>query len=118
VIISWAAPDDGGSPITGYIITIRTSDQITFQSELTHCDLLMSTATICTVPVTVLRAAPFNLPWGSSVYAKVVAKNIYGNSLESLNGNGAIITTTPDAPINLAEDYSVRTKSTLGLTWT
>jgi len=43
--------------------------------------------------------------------------NLYGSSLESSTGNGAIITTTPDSPINLAEDTSLRTKSTLGLTW-
>jgi hypothetical protein len=36
----------------------------------------------------------------------VIAKNIYGNSVESDEGNGAIIVTTPDAPINLVEDYS------------
>lgn len=28
-----------------------------------------------------------------------------------------MITTTPDAPVNLVENYSQRTKSTLGLTW-
>jgi hypothetical protein len=57
------------------------------------------------------------LPWGSSIYAKVIAINFYGDSLESLEANGAIITTTPDAPINLVEDYSLRTKSTLGIVW-
>jgi hypothetical protein len=77
-----------------------------------------STLTICTIPVTALRASPFSLAWGSSVYSKVVAKNIYGSSLESSAGNGAVITTTPDSPINLAEDTSLRTKSTLGLLWT
>jgi hypothetical protein len=51
------------------------------------------------------------------VFAKVTATNIYGNSIESDAGNGAVITTTPDAPINLAEVYAQRTKSTLGLSW-
>jgi len=67
--------------------------------------------------VTTLRTTPFSLSWGASVYAKVVARNIYGNSLVSTEGNGAIITTTPDSPINLSEDTSLRTKSTLGITW-
>lgn len=40
-----------------------------------------------------------------------------GYSTFSNSGNGAIIITTPDAPINLAEDYSQRTKSSLGITW-
>ena len=43
--------------------------------------------------------------------------NLYGSSLKSSAGNGAIITTTPDSPNNLAEDTSLRPKSTLGLTW-
>jgi len=76
-----------------------------------------STITICTVPVTLLRASPFSLEWGSSVYAKVVATNSYGASLVSSEGNGAVITTTPDAPIGLAEDTSLKTKSSISLTW-
>lgn len=67
--------------------------------------------------MTVLRVSPFSLAWGTSVYAKVIATNIYGNSVQSSAGNGAVITTTPDAPINLAENTSLRTKSTIGLTW-
>lgn len=71
----------------------------------------------CTVPVTTLRAAPFSLAYGSSIYAKVVAINEKGASTESNPGNGAIIITYPDAPISLAEDVSKRTASTLGITW-
>jgi hypothetical protein len=41
---------------------------------------LNSIATSCTIPVTSLKSAPFSLPWGSSVYAKVIAINLYGNS--------------------------------------
>ena len=53
----------------------------------------------CSVPVSVLRAAPFSLPWGSPVYATVIANNIYGASLESLPGSGGRIITYPDPPI-------------------
>jgi hypothetical protein len=77
-----------------------------------------STDTTCTIPVTSLRSSPFSLNWGASVYAKVFASNIYGDSLISDEGNGAIITTTPDRPLNLAEDTVQRTKSTLAFTWT
>jgi hypothetical protein len=51
------------------------------------------------------------------VYAKVTAINFYGESLESAEGNGAIITTTPDPPTDLFEVYEQRTKSTLGISW-
>jgi hypothetical protein len=69
------------------------------------------------VPVATLRAEPFSLDWGASVFAKLFATNQYGDSEISLAGNGAIITTTPDAPINLVEVYTQRTKSTIGLEW-
>ncbi len=68
----------------------------TYSADLTNCDMSTSIATTCTIPVTALRASPFSLAWGSSVYAKVVAKNLYGSSLESSAGNDAVITTTPD----------------------
>jgi hypothetical protein len=66
---------------------------------------------ICTIPVSVLRTTPYSLPWGSSIFAQVKAINNYGFSLISNEGNGAIITTTPDPPIDLIENYSLRTKS-------
>ena len=74
--------------------------------------------TQCAVPKLSLRSAPFNLPWGSSIYVKVIAYNNYGDSLESSVGNGAIIIlTNPDAPVNVIEVYSERTATTLGLMW-
>jgi hypothetical protein len=46
------------------------------------------------------------LAWGTEVYAKVSASNIYGNSGLSLAGNGGILVSVPDAPVNLDENYS------------
>ena len=117
VIVTWVAPDDGGSPITGYTVSFIHSDSLTYSTETTHCDMSSSTEVTCTVPVTALRAEPFNLDWGTSVYTKVIATNLYGDSLVSEAGNGAVITTTPDVPTNVAEVYEQRTKSTLGLSW-
>jgi hypothetical protein len=36
---------------------------------------------------------PFDLQWGDSVYAKIVAVNDYGASMESYAGNGAVLMT-------------------------
>lgn len=30
IVIDWVAPDDGGSPITSYVIVIRQSDGVTY----------------------------------------------------------------------------------------
>jgi hypothetical protein len=64
-----------------------------------------------------LRSSPFNLAWGSSVYAKVSAVNAYGTSAESSQGSGVIILTTPDAPIQLAGNSDATTGTSVGLTW-
>lgn len=51
------------------------------------------------------------------MYAKVIAVNAYGETVESTEGNGATYTRVPDSPINLTEDNSVRTSTENGLTW-
>ena len=109
VIVRWVAPDNGGSPITSYTIFLRESDAATYTEEQVNCDGTDPTirdATECTIPVTALKAAPFSLAWGTNVHAKIVATNLYGSSAQSDAGFGAIITTNPDPPINLTEDYA------------
>lgn len=64
-----------------------------------------------------LIGSPYNLQWGSNIIAKVIATNLYGNSVVSKPGGGAIILTSPDPPINLAEDTTQRSKTTLGIKW-
>jgi hypothetical protein len=59
----------------------------------------------------------YNLPWGSSVWAKVVAYNLYGNSVVSPAGNGAVILTLPDAPTTLAETVSQRSSTSITFSW-
>jgi hypothetical protein len=83
VVITWTAPNDGGSALTGYTVSIRTSDEVTFITEPTNCNMTLSTDLTCTIPATVLREAPFNLLWGDNILAKVVAINSYGSSDES-----------------------------------
>lgn len=69
------------------------------------------------IPVTNLRDSPFNHDWGASIYAKVSATNIVGSSDESQVGNGALILTQPDAPINLSDDTDITDHTQIGLTW-
>ena len=60
----------------------------------------------CTMSVQKLQTAPWLLPIGNSVFAKIVAVNSMGSSLTSSAGNGAVLglSVVPDAPINLARD--------------
>lgn len=72
VLIDWNEPFDGGSTITGYRIYIRESNDLTYSLELDDCDGSSSQtiidASACSVKVTTLTNAPFNLPWGSEIY--------------------------------------------------
>ena len=120
VTITWTIPFDGSTPVTGYIIKIRQSDGITFTEDITDCNGLESqiiTSMSCSVPITTLKASPYSLPWGASVYAIVSAINIVGTSAASAEGNGAVILTNPDAPTSLANDATVTLSTQVGLTW-
>lgn len=121
VIIDWTAPFDMGSIISGYRIYIIEIDGLTYHQEYTHCDGTDSAviaAQSCSVPVATIMSSYFNLAWGTSVYAKVIAYNVYGDSLISDAGNGAVIMTVPDAPVSLAENSLLRGATQIGLTWT
>ena len=69
------------------------------------------------MPIATLRTAPYNIAWGSGIYATVSATNIYGTSAVSLAGNGAVILTVPTEPINLANVPSLTNGVQIGLTW-
>lgn len=84
VVINWALPTDlGGLSIDGYKVEVKTSTT-TFAKDLTDCDAesdsLIIQATSCSIPITTLRASPFDLGDGASVEARVVAFNTIGDS--------------------------------------
>jgi hypothetical protein len=98
-------PPTGGSTIIGYTIKILESDGITYSEDKIYCDG-MNTLTIintrtCNIPIARLISSPYNLPWGSSIYATLQAFNILSSSNISAPGNGAIIVIVPDPPVNL-----------------
>jgi hypothetical protein len=72
----------------------------------------------CTVPIATLKASPYLIVWGGSIYAKVIAKNVVGSSLASDEGNGAIIFTTPDPPTDVINVVANTNGYALGLSWT
>jgi len=64
-----------------------------------------------------LKTSPYSHPWGVSIWATVTAVNYYGPSVESEAGNGAIIYTIPDPPINLQNVPSITLATQIGLKW-
>ena len=77
----------------------------------------MISAHSCSVLIADLITSPYHLPWGSSVYAKVTATNIINDSLQSDEGNGAVILTNPDAPRDLTNIPSITMATQVGLSW-
>lgn len=69
------------------------------------------------MPSSKFTEAPISQPWGSGIYAKISAINIRGTSEASDEGNGAIILTNPDPPIQVEDDTSVTSGSQIGLKW-
>ena len=64
-----------------------------------------------------MRGALFELPWGSSIYVKVAAKNFRGTSSFSTPANGAIILTKPSAP-TLSIVSALTAGEQIALSWT
>ena len=75
------------------------------------------TSLSCQIPISTLITNPFSLPWGSSIYANIIATNSYGDSIVSDAGNGAIILTIPDAPTSLADVPSTTNANQIGISW-
>jgi hypothetical protein len=108
VLVKWTAPSDQGSPITRYTILVRQIGGAF--GEVSDCngqDAGVQSSTSCSIPISVLQVTPYSLPWGSSIYVTVIATNAYGDSNDQLPGNGAIILTYPDTPVNLANNAAV-----------
>ena len=94
VTFAWNSPNNCGSTITAYTVLIRKGDEVTYSTETANCDgssAAIVTARRCTIPISVLMAAPFNLAFGKSVYARISATNTVGTSAYSPAGNGAVI---------------------------
>jgi len=55
---------------------------------------------------------------GYSIYAYVISTNAYGSSEASDAGNGGVIVLVPDAPISLADNIAVTSRSVISFSWT
>lgn len=64
-----------------------------------------------------LTAAPYSLNLGDSVYAKIVAINFYGESIESDAANGATVLLVPSSPVNLQDDVATTNAAVIGFIW-
>jgi hypothetical protein len=106
VVIEWVAPANGGSAITGYEVKILNSS-----SGYTIYTGCTSAVVTCTVPISVLQAAPYNLSIGYIVLASIQARNANGISGDSPWGGlaqiPATVPSTPAAPTTVISGSNV-----------
>lgn len=82
VKISWTVPYENSAPVDGYFIYLGDTTGSTFTQETLYCNGLeepVLSQTYCEIPMTVLRSQ-FNLGFDAEVFAKVQAKNKFGES--------------------------------------
>lgn len=85
IFVTWqASPDEHGSAVTAYTITLLESDSLTYSSVPVHCNPASGTAAFtgkqCTIPMSVVREAPYNVPIGDVIKVRVTATNSKGES--------------------------------------
>jgi hypothetical protein len=72
----------------------------------------------CIVPLATLLASPYNLVYNDSIYAQLLASNLFGDSTVSNSGNGALVVVVPDAPITLTKNTALSSESVINFSWT
>ena len=88
-------------------MAFRQNDGITYTVE-SNCNVITNT---CTIPLSILFTAPYNLSWGTGIYAVVHSLNLAGFAT-SAPSDGEIMITYPDPPTNFLVD-----SKTMLFTW-
>lgn len=99
VKLAWTPPVDNNAAIDGYDVYIANATGH-FLKEAVYCDgftnAVVRQSAYCLVPMSVLTAAPYSLPRGAPVLAKVQAHNAYGyGDLSPQSAAGGVLAQTP-----------------------
>jgi hypothetical protein len=65
--IAWTAPSSNGEDITSYLVEVLDSDGSTFTQESGSCPGSDPAVLYCDIPLTTLRASPYDLVLGDLV---------------------------------------------------
>lgn len=80
-------------------------------------DLTIFAARSCSIPSYTFVSTLYGKQWGTSVYASVVAVNIYGASVNSPLSSPTVLMTNPDPPLSLTENTSLRSFTQVAFVW-
>ena len=97
LLISWIAPYDDSQVITSYFIEVSNFDSSAWIQDLVNCPGTNPALLLCTIPMSVLAAAPYNYAYDSLVKVRISAINFFGTSPVSVvNSTGAKTRRVPD----------------------
>lgn len=74
ITVQWDLPWNGGTTITSYTVEFRTNDGVHYQENTAICDGASATiinARECTIESSLFTESPYELEWGSSIYARI-----------------------------------------------
>jgi hypothetical protein len=107
VTVTWLAPDNGGSAITGYKVLMNGGGSSTVFTDITSSGTLNNTTRTFTTPT--------SLTTGTTYQFKVVATNAVGDSVESPQSLNIMAAIVPTVPLNLAKFAA--TSSSITVSW-
>lgn len=113
-------PVDNGAAVTTIKVYVKQYNTTAYILEQTDCQgqtVNVINNRVCYIGLSTLKQSPYNLVSNETVYVKVTASNVYGESIATFT-SGAVIYSYPDAPINLANDASVTSDTAIKITWT
>jgi hypothetical protein len=135
VQISWTKPSEYGSPVHAYTILVQAApagaatEGVFTSAAPGHCngaDPSIVAAASCSIPLAVLRASPFNLPFDAPIIAIVGAHNANGPPYDPqayaglASAPSAIGARIQTAPVRMAAPTrgALTSESQLHIQWT
>jgi hypothetical protein len=83
VKVSWSLSTNNGTPITQYKVYLKENDSDTYTQESVDCvgtDATVISNKYCNINSSTFSVAPYNIGGGDSIWAKVIAVNLYGET--------------------------------------
>ena len=117
LLISWIAPYDDSQAITSYFIEVSNFDSSAWIQDLVNCPGTNPALLLCTIPMSVLAAAPYNYAYDSLVKVRISAINFFGTSPVSVvNSTGANTRRVPDKMAEIT--VTGKTENEIKISWT